>query len=155
MLSDLREMFRKALWWQPPWIIDAVISVLVGSWIGYFVGNAAAEYATARLAPPPIKYNVLPNDEGKAWPLSSFAEVLVIEKKLVTFDPPSLKDTAVCEYSRLTGPTYEELFLTYMSKYSMCFSLSQPREGEWKIRPNRASLEIKQKGDQWLCKCGE
>lgn len=108
MLKKVVGWVSHVLWLQPPWIVDVVIS----GFVGYLIGNAAAEYALSRLPPPPITRDVKTNDQGVSWPLGQPAGLVrEEEKKVVIFDPPALELTGVCEYSRVSGSTYEDVLL--------------------------------------------
>ncbi len=147
-------IFRASTWrWLfsgPWWFVDLFLSGTVGAVIGYLVGDAVA-----RRTLDSVVANIFINDAGIAQPLQGLTTLAALEDKnlKISFDPPELQQSEICEYSRIMGKSHTEVWLNYMSKYSMCFSVTDRGEKDWVVRPKKGSLDLDQRNGVWRCKC--
>lgn len=129
------------------------------------VGAIAAAVATLVLngivaaffsPPPPREIIISTNNQGIARPMQTLLDELKKEKGGLTFafDPSSLENFYVCEYSYLSAPSVREIVLTYLNKYSMCVSINEIAPASYVVRPNRRSGFLTEESGNWLCKCG-
>jgi hypothetical protein len=137
---------------QPPWLLDLLIATPISVGLGALT---AIWWTAAFSQPPPKVAYVLTNDSGHARPMKNLLTPLEQEKKVsVSFDPSNLKEVIVCEFSRITGSSNEDVVLSYLAKYPMCFTVIGQSATSWVVRPKMASPEMKEVSGQWFCLCG-
>ena len=141
---------------EPPWIVDQIVSVPISSLLGGGLALLVAYYYAAFAQPPAKVANIWTNDAGQAQPMETILPPLREEKSVrIRFDPPNLEQVIVCEYARITGSTAEDVALIYLAKYPMCFYVNEVDEKTRLVRPNRASQQMKEVNGQWFCACGK
>lgn len=152
----MMKWIKRVFAFNPPWLVDQVVSLTLGSVIGTIIGIQVGKYYAKVLAtPPPLVSNIWTNDRGQALPMRTFLPLLRTHSNYnISFEPSDLEQVIVCEFSRQTGTSALALFLEYINRYSMCFSLNQLSESTYVVRPNRSSGFLEQKSDGWFCKCG-
>jgi hypothetical protein len=131
-------------------IVSVPISALLGSGFALLVA-----YSCAAFSQPAKVATIWTNDAGQAQPMLTILPPLREEKNVtVRFAPPNVEQVIVCEFARISGSTAEDVVLTYLAKYPMCFSVTEVDEKTRLVRPNRASQQMKEINGQWFCMCG-
>jgi hypothetical protein len=132
-------------------LVTDVRSAIVGSIFGALVG-----LGTAALASGPTQEIIIPiNDEGYNQPMKSLLGELSKsgEATQITFSPVALKDVYVCEFAHLKGDSSREMILSYLDKYSACFTVRQIGEERFVVEPNTRVGLLKAVGPNWTCLC--
>lgn len=141
----------------PPWIVDFVVNTTIGAVVSLVVGVQAARiYAEITKPEPPIRFDFITDSAGMVKPFPLIAISLKQTGNLsLIFDPSELQATKVCEFARISGVSYEDIFFQYVTRYSTCFSITESKPSIWLVRPNKNSKNIVLENGQWYCNCAK
>src|SRR5262245_10236313 len=115
--------FRNAIGsFEPPWIVDQIVSVPISSLLGGGLALTVAYCSSAFSQPPAKVANIWTNDLGQARPMATILPPLRKQEKVtVAFEPAEVEQVIVCEFARVTGSSVEDVVLAYLAEYPMCF----------------------------------
>ncbi len=120
---------------------------------GAFVGTVYAQ------AQQKDVFTIMLSDTGIGYPALLFDQAKREDKRLqISFSPPSLQHTAVCEYFSAKAQSFREIMDQYLKTYTACFIPVWRDKGVLEIRPNtytrQLTVRVNRQGQQrFWCKC--